>query len=270
MSPPGRDQRTIPTQDELDARGEFYVPTPMAVQASPFYSYTPSPLLPPRPHARRSRTGGTGRPHAPPPAPIVPSPFERPGLWDTFTIAGVLFLGLVEIDGEVGNEVQSKKHGGRDGGRNTDKGATAAEFPIVFRVWDAVTWASWNQVFRAINPRRPVEERGPVDVTHPALAEKGIRRVYVEKVSFPKRSGQEYHFTVKVKEDFPSTPDRQGRSVTRTPVRPAQTAFTGYGANQAAVDAWARSEGITAPLNDTAFTGLTPPSNDPEDTDTGP
>jgi hypothetical protein len=129
-----------------------------------------------------------------------------------------------------------KKHKGRDGGRISDSGAVAAELTLHFRIWNAATWASWDQVFAAIDPQRTVERRAPVDVSHPALAQRRIGRVYVKKVSIPERQqGGEWHVEATVIQWLPSMTDRRGRSVTRTPTAAAgadgvgtrATAFTG-------------------------------------------
>lgn len=214
----------------------------------------------PSQRVRRSHGRRPGAPAQPPPLPAVPSPYEAPGQWDTLTIAGVLFLGLVRVSGATGNAIDVKKHKGRDGGRISDSGAKAAELTLHFRIWDRETWASWDQVFAAIDPQRTVERRSPVDVSHPALAQRRIGRVYVKEVSIPERqSGGEWHAEAKVIQWLPSMTDRRGRSVTRTP-----TAAAG-------------ADGIGSRA--TAFTGLTEASEgggdgdavaDPAATDTGP
>lgn len=185
---------------------------------------------------RRSHGRRPAAPAQPPPLPAVPSPFEAPGQWDTLTIAGVLFLGLASVKGATGNALDVKKHKGRDGGRISDSGAVAAELTITFRFWDRETWASWDQVFYAIDPQRTVERRSPVDVSHPAFAQRRIGRVYVKEVSIPERQqGGEWRAEAKVIQWLPSMTDRTGRSVTRTPraaagaggVGTRATAFTG-------------------------------------------
>lgn len=219
----------------------------------------------------RSRGRRRGAQRAQPPPPDTPSPYERPSAWDTVTIAGNLFLGLASIKGKTGNDVEKKKHKGRDGHRVTDKGAEASEFQIVFRYWDRATWASWCQVLAAIDPQRPVEQRTPVDVTHPALVQRRINRVYVKAISFPEQGREGWTVTVDVIQWLPPAEGRNGRSVTRSPTANAGgigsngTAFSGlegdnpfggYGENQPLVDAWARSQGLGPP--------------DPASTDTGP
>lgn len=170
---------------------------------------------------RRSRSRRQGAPGLPPPAASTPSPYDAPGLWDTITINGVLFLGLATIKGETGNAIDAKHAKGRDGGPITDSGAVAAEFQIVFRMWDRVTWASWDQVFAAIDPQRRVDKRNPMDVTHPALAQRGITRLYVKAVSFPEPGNGGWTATAKVIQWLPSlTEPRTGGSVTRTPTGP--------------------------------------------------
>lgn len=209
------------------------------------------------PRVRRSHGRRPGAPAQPPPLPAVPSPFEAPGQWDTLTIAGVLFLGLVRVSGATGNALDVKKHKGRDGGRISDSGAVAAELTLHFRFWDRETWASWDQVFAAIDPQRTVERRAPVDVSHPALAQRRIGRVYVKKVSIPERQqGGEWHAEATVIQWLPSMTDRAGRTVTRTPtaqgggIGDRATAFTGLTTGDG------NGDGDAAP--------------DPATTDTGP
>jgi hypothetical protein len=200
---------------------------------------------------RRSRSAQEAAPGMPPPAASTPSPYSAPATWDTLTIHNVLFLGVVTIDGDTGNALDVKHAKGRDGGRITDSGAEAAEFTITFRWWDEVTWASWCQVFAAIDPQRQVDRRNPLDVSHPALAQRGITRLYVKSVSFPKQGREGWTATAKVIQWIPSlTAPRTGRSVTRTP------------------------QGPDVASNRTAFSGLEDaPENQPDDpaeTDTGP
>ena len=254
MSPPGHDRRTFDAQNAQDARDPdpfsnddlTYRPSPVA-PARYFYEngrsaaqrndtyYTPlSYARPTRAgRVRHSRSGRQGEPAMPPPAASTPSPFASPGLWDAITIAGVLFLGVATPDGATGNALDVKKSKGRDGGKISDSGAVCAEFTILFRVWDEVTWASWEQVFRAIDPQRIPDRRTPVDVTHPALAQRGITRIYVKKVSLPKRVGSEWQFTADVIQHMPGLSDPNGRSVTRAAAAPTlantTTAFTGLG-----------------------------------------
>lgn len=287
MSPPVRDAPTLDTQEDADRRGLFYEPIPpggYAWQRPETYGADGwrAPLRPPTtPRAvHHSRSHRQTAPATAPAPASTPSPWERPGAWDTIVIAGVLFLGLVLVEGETASGIEVKKHKGRNGGKVTDHGSPLAELTLTFRTWDAETWASWQQVFRAIDPQRPTEQRAPVDVAHPALADRNIHRIYVKSVSLPKRDGNEWHFTAKVIQWMPPSPDARGRSVTRSPAAPRQTVFTGYGDNQAAVDAWAASQGITGDgsaqgfhaADETAFSGLgafdTPA--DPADTDAEP
>ena len=181
---------------------------------------------------RRSRGRRPGAPGLPPPPASTPSPFRAPGLWDTITINGVLFLGLATIDGETANALDVKHAKGRDGGSITDSGAVCAEPTITFRYWDEETYASWESVFAAIDPQRRVDRRNPIDVTHPALAQRGITRVYVKSVGFPKMTREGWTVAVRVVQWMPSlTAPRTGGSVTRTPAGPDissnATAFSG-------------------------------------------
>lgn len=238
MSPPGRDSRSTDAQIDADDRLEEndgflgssleYRPYPLAPSRSPSAGaplYVPFSLA--RPPARHSRSRRRGTSGAAPPPPAVPSPFARPSQWDTITLAGVLFLGLASVKGATANAVSVKKHKGRDGGRVTDGGAVAAELSVTFRMWDAETWASWDQVFALIDPQRTPDRRAPVDVSHPALAQRNIRRVYVKEVSIPERqSDGEWHVTAKVIQWLPSMKDRRGGSVTRTRTAPNSSSTT--------------------------------------------
>jgi hypothetical protein len=157
---------------------------------------------------------------------------DAPSLWDTITINNVFFLGVAQIKGGTANALDVKHPKGRDGGSITDSGAVCAEFQIVFRFWDRITWASWDQVFAAIDPQRRVDKRNPIDVTHPALAQRGIYRIYVKRVSFPESGRDGWTCTVDVVQWMPSlTAPRTGGSVTRTPQGPNiadnQTAIVG-------------------------------------------
>lgn len=261
MSPPGHDRRTFDAQQAQDARDPdpfsnddlTYRPSPVA-PARYFYENGRSsaqrnndyyvPLSYARPgragRVRHSRGARQAQPAMPPPAASTPSPFASPGVWDTLVIAGVLFLGLVTVDGDTANALDVKKHKGRDGGKISDSGAVCAELTVTFRTWDEETWASWEQVFRAIDPQRLPDQRAPVDVTHPSLAQRGITRAYVKKVSLPKREGNEWRMTATLIQWMPALTDPSGRSVTRAAAAPTlanmATAFTGLGGGAGAGD----------------------------------
>jgi hypothetical protein len=220
------------------------------------------------PGLSRSNGRRRGSPAQPPPPSGTPAPEESPTAWDQLSMAGVLFLGLAMPDGHTGNKVDVKKHGGRDGGRVTDKGAEAAEFQIHFRFWNKLTWQSWDQLFALINPQRPVEQRGPVDVFHPALEQRGINRVYVKSVTFPKRQANgEWQATATVIQWLQSAADRQGRSVTRTRTGAGNVASNGTAFEGLDGESQQQQEGLPG-IASGLITETDP--DDPADTETDP
>lgn len=262
----------------------------MAADRRPFPSYVETAASGARPDLRRpqferiagSQTGPDGQPEPPDPQPEVvrtrshrqvptavpppvgatPSPFSHPGPWDTILIAGVLFLGLARVEGDTGNALDVKHAKGRDGGSITDSGVVCAEFDIEFRFWDDETWASWDQVFHAINPQRAVDAREPVDVSHPALSQRAITRIYIKSVSFPKPARDGWTCTAKCIQWHPAMTDRRGGSTTRTPraarstLGDTPTAFTGLstgdgeigqGGADGAVEGFAGADGVADP-----------------------
>lgn len=156
----------------------------------PFYTAPPeaSPgdgvRLPAGTPPRRS-TVRRPRPRQLPPYASTPSPFAQPDLWDTLSIAGVTFLGLVKVSGDpVGVDLDTTKSSGRDGSRIRDKGVKPAKVKLTLKIWDEVTWVSWDALMPVIDPRRQVGRRTPVDVAHPALAQRGVSRLYIEAIAF--------------------------------------------------------------------------------------
>lgn len=173
------------------------------------------------------------RPPAPyrrPPAASTPWPFDAPDLWDTLTLAGVGFLGVAEVDGDpIGVDLDVSKPSGRDGGTIRDKGVKLAKLKFTLRMWDLEGWASWDALLPVIDPRRQVGRRTPVDVEHPALAQRGIGRCYIETISLPKVKDGLVDVVINAIEFRPPSP----RPTSRTAARPATyiegnaTAFTG-------------------------------------------
>lgn len=179
--------------------------------------------------APRSRGRRLAVPTNRPPAASTPSPYTQPGLWDSFLLAGVLFLGLVKVSGELGVDLDVRKHAGRDGGTIRDKGFKLAKFKIVLRIWDEETWTSFDGLLPAIDPRRQVGRRTPVDVDHVALAQRGVYRVYIEAISLPDaKDDGTIEVTIDALEFHPPSGAGVARTARATPdIGANRTAFTG-------------------------------------------
>lgn len=166
-----------------------------------------------------SRSTSVRRPPAPyrrPPPASTPWPFDAPDLWDSLTLAGVGFLGIVEVSGDpIGVELDIAKPSGRDGGTIRDKGTKLAKVKLTLSMWDAETWASWDAMLPVIDPRRQVGRRTPVDVDHPALAQRGIGRVYVEAIGLPKIKDGTVTVEVNCIEFRPPSPRTTSRTARR-------------------------------------------------------
>lgn len=160
------------------------------------------------------------RPPAPyrrPPPASTPWPFDAPDLWDTLTLAGVGFLGTAEVDGDpIGVDLDVSKPSGRDGGTIRDKGVKLAKLKFTLRMWDAEGWASWDALLPVIDPRRQVGRRTPVDAEHPALAQRGIGRVYVETIALPKVRDGLVDVVINAVEFRPPSPRPTSRTARRT------------------------------------------------------
>lgn len=182
----------------------------------------------------RAESSRVRRPPAPyrrPPQASTPWPLAAPDLWDTLTLAGVGFLGTAEVDGDpIGVDLDVSKPSGRDGGTIRDKGVKLAKLRFTLHMWDVEGWASWDALLPVIDPRRQVGRRTPVDVEHPALAQRGIGRVYIESIALPKVKDGAVDVVINAIEFRPPSP----RPTSRTAARPAgtfiegtATAFTG-------------------------------------------
>jgi len=171
------------------------------------------------------------RPPAPyrrPPPPSTPWPFDAPDVWDTLTLAGVGFLGVAEVDGDpIGVELDVSKPSGRDGGTIRDKGVKLAKLKFKLAMWDLEGWASWDALLPVIDPRRQVGRRTPVDVEHPALAQRGIGRVYIESIALPKVKEGAVEVLIHAIEFRPPS----ARPTSRTARRPAAGADLGNNAD---------------------------------------
>lgn len=238
----GQDLYQRPGTGDMLRRPEPFYRPPTAGDGVLRRGFTPSP--------NRS-TRRRPRPQLP---PIVstPSPYQEPDLWDTLTIAGVTYLGLVVVGGDPpGVELDVAKPSGRDGAPVRDKGVKPGKIKLTLRFWDDVSWGSWDALLPVIDPRRQVGRRTPVDVAHPALAQRNITRIYVENIGFPDW-----------KDDGTGTV-----AINCIEFHPPSGASTGRTARTAAQTRTVESFG-------TAFTGLeTPPTNapaPPSTTNTGP
>ena len=190
MPPPRRSEANPYTQDPEP----FYTP-PGSAPRRPDPIYAPPPPTPvglgvlrpenlrdPRQSGRRARP----RPVALPPIVSTPSPYSQPDLWDTLHLAGVTFLGLVVVGGDaLGVDLDVSKSSGRDGSHVRDKGIKPGKIKITVRIWDDVSWGSWDALLPVIDPRRQVGRRTPIDVSHPALSQRNVSRIYVESIGYP-------------------------------------------------------------------------------------
>jgi len=169
------------------------------------------------------------RPRQLPPQPATPSPFAQPDLWDTLSIAGVLFLGIVKVSGDpVGVDLDVTKSSGRDGSRVRDKGVKPAKVKLTIRIWDEETWVSWDALLPVIDPRRQVGRRTPVDAAHPSLSQRGISRLYIEAISLPDvKDDGSVEYTINAIEFMPTGTRPTGRTATAA-TRGTALSITGF------------------------------------------
>lgn len=224
-----------PPQSGVRRAGDLRAPAP----AEPFYTAPADPvvgdgvrLLPGQTRTPSRSVRRAPRPRQLPPQPATPSPFAQPDLWDSLTLAGVMFLGTVKVSGDpVGVDLDVTKSSGRDGSRVRDKGAKPAKVKLTLVLWDEVTWTSWDALLPVIDPRRQVGRRTPVDVSHPALSQRGIGKLYIEAIAFPdvQDSGR-VEVVVQAYEFMPPSSRATGRTAQPAPARGIadfRTAFAG-------------------------------------------
>lgn len=106
--------------------------------------------------------------------------------WDEITIAGVRFLGTVEVTGaKRAVRVDERNRRGANGASLSIHGRTLASPKLALKAWDAEGVAQLEVIAERVFPVDRSARHDAVAVAHPALAFHGIEQVLVVEVDGP-------------------------------------------------------------------------------------
>lgn len=116
----------------------------------------------------------------------LPEELSPPSAWDVVLFAGKPTPGIAVVSGRNGVSLDKKKSPGTDGATITALGYEPAEVDIAIRIWTAAQWAAWQQLRPVLTARPNKGKPQPLQVYHPALADAGIRSLYVREIGLPR------------------------------------------------------------------------------------
>jgi hypothetical protein len=106
--------------------------------------------------------------------------------WDELTIAGVRFLGVVEVTGAKRSvRVDERNRRGANGATVSIHGRELAKPKLTLKAWDEAGVAQLEAIAERVFPVARTARHNAVEVLHPALAFHGITQVLVTEVDGP-------------------------------------------------------------------------------------
>lgn len=111
---------------------------------------------------------------------------NRTNPWDHVRIAGIYTPGIAVVSGRNGVSLDKKRSPGTDGATITELGYQPGEVDIAIRMWTADQWAAWADMRQHLIPRPSKGKPEPVQVYHPALADAGIKALYIQEIGLPR------------------------------------------------------------------------------------
>lgn len=170
------------------------------------------------------------------------APDADPAAWDTITIAGIVFHGKVEVDGDLWKKKNDHRRArGHSGSRTVATGWDAGEFSITLSAFDDATDDELARIIDAVTLRTPTADDNAIPVSHPVLLAASINQATFEGASAPKPSdaGGLLVWESKWKEHKPPT--------TRDATRTVGTAAQGPELQRAGLGAYATAAGPELP-----------------------
>lgn len=198
-------------------------------------------------------------------AEILPNPWSEPEQFDRFGLAGVTFVGVVDLD--AGSLLKKKsdhrRARGRNGGRSVSTGWDLVEFTVTLSAWEETGLAMLQEILRRVGPGSvATQDTTAHRVSHPYLGAVGIEQVTFEGGGFvPVQGGGRLGLKLNLKQWRAPTQAPGARAPTAAPQgtqgRPPAKDIPNTGTLTAL---GARQEGREIPLRPTAPAA---PSADP-------
>lgn len=203
---------------------------------------------------------------------ILPNPWTESAQYDRFGIAGVTFVGGVDLDAGALLKKKSdhRRARGRNGGRSVSTGWDLVEFTVTLSAWEETGFAALQEILRRVGRGAvATQDTAALRVSHPYLGAVGITQVTLEGAGFvPVQGGGRLGLKLSLKEWRAPTqapgaraPAAASQATTgRPPAKdiPNTGTLTALGARQEGAE-W-RQEGREIPLRPTAPAA---PSADP-------
>lgn len=124
---------------------------------------------------------------------ILPNPWSESSQYDRFGLAGVTFVGVVDLDAGALLKKKSdhRRARGRNGGRSVSTGWDLVEFTVTLSAWEETGLAVLQEILRRVGPGAvATQDTTAHRVSHPYLGAVGITQVTVEGAGFvPVQSG---------------------------------------------------------------------------------
>lgn len=196
---------------------------------------------------------------------ILPNPWTEPEQYDRFGIAGVTFVGVVDLDAGALLKKKSdhRRARGRNGGRSVSTGWDLVEFTVTLSAWEETGLAMLQEILRRVGPGSvATQDTTAHRVSHPYLGAVGIEQVTFEGGGFvPVQGGGRLGLKLNLKQWRAPTQAPGARAPTAAPQgtqgRPPAKDIPNTGTLTAL---GARQEGREIPLRPTAPAA---PSADP-------
>ncbi|HMI86269.1 MAG TPA: hypothetical protein VK550_19380 [Polyangiaceae bacterium] len=131
--------------------------------------------------------------------------------WNTVRLGTVQLPGLCVVTAEKGRDLDTKKAKGQDGYKSTDNGATPGKVTIELTLANRAEWMAWQKARPLIDPNRPGATRSPLEINHPAAADRGIQNIYVTNIkTSPPTARGGMKISLDCEEWFPSVKTSKG------------------------------------------------------------
>lgn len=113
----------------------------------------------------------------------IPYWLDDPDAWNHPIIGDVTLPGICTVVAEKGRDIDVKKTKGKDGATETDNGMEPGTVKISMWLGNRTHWEQWQAIRQKLDPSQPGALKSPMEIVHPACAERGIRNIIIKKIS---------------------------------------------------------------------------------------
>jgi hypothetical protein len=135
---------------------------------------------------------------------ILPNPWTESAQYDRFGIAGVTFVGGVDLDAGALLKKKSdhRRARGRNGGRSVSTGWDLVEFTVTLSAWEEIGFAVLQEILRRVGRGAvATQDTAALRVSHPYLGAVSITQVTLEGAGFvPVQGGGRLGLKLSLKE----------------------------------------------------------------------